>query len=405
MRVLQCAAVAVAAVAWSLCGHVAAQSARTQAAKNDDLRAAHANAADIADGKRLADTACVGCHGANGVSSTKGVPNLAGQRPVYLYRELRAYQSGARVATEMVGIVRSLSDQALVQVAAYYASLEPAQPAPVPTGKALAAKADPMQMGKAASAACTGCHGEGGVSKMPGTPSLVGLDPKYLIATMQAYKGGQRKNEVMKSMLASVTDADVSNIALYYAQQKPARTQNRVAGDRAAGKIAAAACAGCHGENGVSTSPLTPSLAGQDAEYLVAAVGAYKEGTRSDETMKGIADSLDAAALKNVAAYYAGQQPQPIKVHGPLTTAEWVQRCDRCHGPGGNSIEPDLPALAAQRQDYLEKALHAYRASEHKNSQMAAMVEGLTETDVESLAAYYSRQRARAVVYVLVPAK
>jgi cytochrome c553 len=240
---------------------------------------------------------------------------------------------------------------------------------------------------------------------MPGTPSLVGLDPKYLVAAMQAYKSGQRKNDVMKSMLATVSDADLNNVALFYALQRPMRAQNAAPGDQGAGKNAAAACSGCHGDRGVSINPATPSLAGQDAEYLVAALGAYKGGSRSDETMKGIAVSLDDTTAKNLAAFYANQQPQPTKVSKPLTTAEWTQRCDRCHGVNGNSTEPDLPALAAQRQDYLEKVLHAYRTGARKSPQMAAMSEALTETDVENLAAYYSRQKARAVVYITLPAK
>jgi cytochrome c553 len=61
--------------------------------------------------------------------------------------------------------------------------------------------------------------------------------------------------------------------------------------------------------------------------------------------------------------------------------------------------------LAAQRVDYLEKTLHAYRTGERKSPQMAAMSDVLTEADVESLAAHYARQKARAVVYVAVPAK
>ena len=383
----------------------AAQPVSVQAAKGEDLRAVYANAADVADGRRVAETTCAGCHGANGISSTKAVPNLAGQRPGYLYLELRAYQSGARAAGEMTNVVKPLNDQALVQLAAYYASLDPAQPSATSGGKAPPGRPDPIQAGKAAAAACAGCHGEGGVSKMPGTPSLVGLDPKYLVAAMQAYKSGQRKNDVMKSMLAAVAEADLNNIALYYALQKPARTPNPAPGDQAAGKSAAAACSGCHGDKGVSTNPSTPSLAGQDAGYIAAALRAYKDGSRSDETMKGLAASLDEAAAKNLAAFYANQQPQPTKVRRPLATAEWVQRCDRCHGINGNSTDPRLPALAAQRQDYLEKVLHAYRTGERKSLEMAAMSDVLTETDVENLAAYYSRQKARGVVYVLLPAK
>jgi cytochrome c553 len=121
--------------------------------------------------------------------------------------------------------------------------------------------------------------------------------------------------------------------------------------------------------------------------------------------MKVLAASLDEPAVKNLAAFYANQQPQPTNVRKPMTIAEWTQRCDRCHGVNGNSADPRLPALAAQRVEYLEKTLHAYRTGERKSPQMAAMSDVLTESDVENLAAYYARQKARAFVYVMLPAK
>ncbi|MGC2520134.1 MAG: c-type cytochrome [Burkholderiales bacterium] len=384
------------------CPSAAAQPTKISPGDGDDLRAAYATAVDVAEGKRVAQASCGHCHGVNGISTTKGVPHLAGQRPAYLHLELRAYQSGARGEKVMDGAVKFLSDDALVKVAAYYASLDPAQPRATSGAKA-AAKADPVQAGKTAAAGCAACHGEGGISKTPGMPSLVGLDPKYLVAAMKAYKSGQRKQSLMKSMLAAVSEADLNNIALYYALQKPARAQNPAAGDQAAGKAAAAACAGCHGEQGVSGNPATPSLAGQDAEYIASALQAYKDGSRSDETMKGMAASLDDRVIKDLAAFYAPQQPQRPNVTKPLTTAEWSQRCDRCHGINGNSTDPRLPALAAQRLDYLEKVLHAYRTGARKSPAMAAMSDVLTEADVENLAAYYARQKARAFVYVTLP--
>jgi cytochrome c553 len=121
--------------------------------------------------------------------------------------------------------------------------------------------------------------------------------------------------------------------------------------------------------------------------------------------MKGLAASLNEATTRNLAAFYANQQPQPTNVRKPLTIAELAQRCDRCHGVDGNSTDPRLPALAAQRVDYLENVLHAYRTGERKSPQMAAMSDLLTEADVENLAAYYARQKARAVVYVILPTK
>ncbi|KPK16971.1 MAG: hypothetical protein AMJ67_13950 [Betaproteobacteria bacterium SG8_41] len=372
-------------------------------AKADDLRAITATPADIAEGRRVSET-CARCHGANGISATKGIPHIAGQRPAYLYNKLRAYQTGERSDPVMGGAVKFLSEDALVKVAAYYSSLEPAQPLPSAT-KVPPARPDPVAAGKAAAAACGGCHGEDGVSKTPGMPSLAGLDPKYFVVAMKGYADGHRKNDMMKSLATPLTDADLNNLALYYGLQKPRRAETPAAGDPAAGKKAAADCAGCHGEQGVSGNPANPSIAGQDAEYFVAALKAYKDGSRSEGTMKNAVAKLDETAMKNLAAFYAAQQPQPPKVARPLSTAAWVQRCDRCHGVSGNSTDPRTPALAAQRADYLDKVLHAYQSGARKDSVMAAMSSTLTDADIAGLAAYYARQRARAFVYVAVPCK
>ena len=383
------------------------ESASAQPKINSDdgpeLRTLYANSEDIAEGKRIVESSCAGCHGANGVSESPGVPHLAGQRSAYLYLELKAYQAGVRGESAMNNVVRPLSDDALFKAAAYFASLDP--PQTNAANRANAAAPDPVQAGKTAAAGCAGCHGDGGISKTPGMPSLVGLDPKYLVAAMKAYKSGQRKNDMMKSMLASVTDASMNDIALYYGLQKPARAQTPAAGDKAAGATAAAGCAGCHGSDGVSGNPTTPSLAGQDATYVASALQAYKQGARSDETMKGLAASLDDSAVKNVAAFYASQEPKQPNVRKPLTAEEWAQRCDRCHGVNGNSVDPRLPALAAQRLDYLEKVLQDYRTGARKSPQMAAMSDVLTDQDITNVAAYYARQKARGVVFVMLPSK
>ena len=377
----------------------AAQSASIK--PGDELRPIYAKPTDIADGKRLADSACAGCHGVNGISTTTGIPNLAGQRPAYLYVELKAYQSGGRKNAAMNTSVRFISDEALVKVAAYYASLDPAQPAPGAAPTYL----DPVLAGKTAAAACAGCHGEVGVSKTPGIPSLVALAPQYLTTAMKAYRSGQRQNDTMKSMLAAIGDADINHVALFYALQKPTRAQTPAPGDQQAGKASTVGCAGCHGDQGVSSNPATPSLAGQDSEYLVAALRAYKNGARADETMKALAAPLDDNTWKNIAAYYAAQEPQALNVRPPSTTQEWTQKCDRCHGLSGNSADPRIPALAAQRLEYLETALPDYQTHARTSPEMAAMSDVLSEDDIKNLATYYSHQKARAVVFMAVPEK
>jgi cytochrome c553 len=348
---------------------------------------------------------CARCHGPTGISETRGVPHLAGQRPSYLYAKIKAYQAGIRDDHAMESAVKFLNDDALVKVAAYYASLEPPPPMAADTAKKTAAPLDPLAAGKAAADACAGCHGETGVSSMAGTPSLVGFDEKYFVAAMNAYKSGQRKHDLMQSVAVSLSEADVRNLALHYALQKPARAPTPAKGNAAAGKAASAACAGCHGEQGVSSNPANPSLAGQDTDYFAAAMRAYKDGTRSEETMKLAASNVGDAVIADLAAYYAAQQPRQPKVTKPLTLAEWTQRCDRCHGVNGNSTDPRAPALAAQRVEYLQKSIQAYQGGQRRNSVMAAMSGSLTDADVANLAAYYARQKARSFVFVMVPSK
>jgi len=371
-----------------------------------DLRATLATPQDINEGKRVAEASCASCHGLSGIAKPKDkdMPNIAGQRPGYLYNELRVYQVGGRGNTPMNNAVKFLSDDALIKVAAYYANVEPAQAATGGSAKAGPVKSDPASAGKAAASGCAGCHGETGITSTPGMPNLVGLDPKYLVAAVKAYKGGQRKHDMMKTLVSAVTDAELDNMALFYALQKPGKAKTPAQGNQTAGKSAAVACAGCHGEGGVSTGT-APSLAGQDAQYFVAAMKAYKDGSRSDAAMKAPAASVDDATIKNLAAYYASQVPQSPKVRKPLTVEELAQRCDRCHGVGGNSTDPRSPALAAQRAEYLDRVMRAYQKGERKSTAMAAMLDGLSDSDIEALAAHYSRQKARSVVYVSLPAK
>ncbi|MDH3320460.1 MAG: c-type cytochrome [Betaproteobacteria bacterium] len=402
MRLLVAGMLALGAASTAYAPGAAAQAVKVQPGAEDELRAVYVTSVEVAEGGRIAQAACARCHGANGISATKGVPHLASQRAAYLDLQLRAYRYSARVQGAMTGAVRYLSDDALVKVAAYYASLDPPRPAAA-AAKGAPTRSDPVQAGKTAAAGCGGCHGEFGISATPGMPSLVGLDPKYFVAAVNAYKGGQRKNDLMKSLVASLSAESTNNVALYYALQKPAKAQTAAAGDAAAGKAAAAACSACHGDQGVSGNPATPSIAGQDAQYIAAALLAYKDGSRKDDSMKGPAAGLDEKAMGDLAAYYAAQQPQPLNVRRPLTTAEWTERCDRCHGANGNSIEPLMPRLAAQRADWLEKVLEAYRTDARKSTAMAAMSALMSEQDVKELAAYYARQSAHAVTYVVLP--
>lgn len=77
-------------------------------------------------------------------------------------------------------------------------------------------------------------------------------------------------------------------------------------GDAAAGKAKSAACAGCHGATGISVNPLWPNLAGQHDAYMTKQLKAFRDGTRSDPVMAGIAKPLSDADIENLSAYFSG---------------------------------------------------------------------------------------------------
>ena len=356
---------------------------------------------ELDTGRDVAKSTCARCHGLNGISVSDAFPHLAGQRAEYLYTALRAYQNGARTEETMAATVKYLNNEALVQVAAYYASLQP----PTVSGEASPVERDPAAEGKAAAAACAGCHGPDGNASIPGMPSLTGQTPQYLVAAMKAYKGGSRTDATMKSLVASLNDATIQKIALYYALQAPKQTTTPAAGDAKAGQAVTAGCASCHGQDGNSTDPNTPSLAGKDAQYLAMAATSYGKGKRDHAAMKSVVEPLSKAEIDNVSAFYATQKPKAPPVTKPLKTAEWAQRCDRCHGVNGNSTDPGVPVLAAQRQPYLAKALNEYRTGARTSAVMLPMSKALSETDVDNLAAYYAGKQAKAVVFVKIPCK
>ncbi len=77
-----------------------------------------------------------------------------------------------------------------------------------------------VEAGKAKSAMCAACHGANGISSIPMYPNLAGQKEAYLLKQLQDFKSGQRNNAVMKGMAASLSDADMENLAAYYAQMK-----------------------------------------------------------------------------------------------------------------------------------------------------------------------------------------
>jgi DmsE family decaheme c-type cytochrome len=283
---------------------------------------------------------------------------------------------------------------------------------------------------------CAACHGDGTSGKL-GIPTLAGQYPEYLVPAMKAYISGQRKHALMNTLLSGVGESDLNSIAHYYAGQIPARAQSAPVGDAAAGKAASALCVSCHGEQGISVSPLWPSLAGQDAQYLASAIKEYKNGSRNkavacagchgeggvskrpgipslagqtpqaliramkayvgggrkDELMKAMLSGLSEAELNKIALHYARQTParaQTPSIGDPSAGKKISEDCATCHGEQGISDNPKFPNLAGQDARYLANALRAYKATSRDFAAMQSATGDLDDRAINDVASYFA---------------
>lgn len=352
---------------------------------------------EIKAGRLVAESNCASCHGISGVSERDNVPRLASQHADYLFAQLKLFQSGVRVPEKEQHGLRSLSEEALKHAAIYY-SMQDLFVSDRSKDKKVS-KASPLEAGKAAAIVCESCHGKTGNGTFSGMPRLTGKHQAYLVSAINAYKTGERNDAMMKMATASLSSLDIENLSLYYAMQKPEGSKFKVSGDVTAGRELSAGCGGCHGEVGHSPSAEVPSLAGQDSAYLIKAIKAYKDGLRNHAVMRSAVEALTDKKIADIAAYFSTQAPKAPDVVLPLTVVQIAEKCDRCHGINGNSLDRFIPSISAQSEVYLVSALNGYKSGLRVNSMMIAMLEPLRDVDINALAVHYANKHRRAVIF------
>ena len=179
--------------------------------------------------------------------------------------------------------------------------------------------------GQALAGVCAGCHGVDGVSPIPTQPNLAGMSWQYIAKQLRHFKSGQRDNAIMKGFSATLSDADMKSLGVYFAAQKGraigtkdeklAKSAERLyrAGDVTRG---IPACAGCHSPSGAGIPAQYPRVGGQHAEYTLAQLTAFKGGVRGGATkddgnangkiMMTIASRLTEGEMKALAEYTSG---------------------------------------------------------------------------------------------------
>jgi cytochrome c553 len=167
-------------------------------------------------------------------------------------------------------------------------------------------------------------------------------------------------------------------------------------------------CGACHGADGNSTSPTYPQLAGQPPEYLYKQLVEFKSGARKNAIMAPNVTTLSSDDMRNLAAYFASQQPKPKlakdaalaaeggKVYKGGNAGSGVPACASCHGPSGAGIPAQFPRLAGQHSKYVLSQLKNFRSGDRANDggmMMRVIARKMTDQEMKAVAEYISGLR------------
>lgn len=238
--------------------------------------------------------ACVQCHGEDGNGTAPGIPMLAGQQARYLIIALQEYARGERKVSPTHSVMRELSPVDQEAVALYYASQTPGERTPP-------RDADPGA-GAQLTAVCSGCHGLQGIAADSSVPHLAAQDFGYLVDAIKSYRT-TRKREKMQLYVTGLSDADIRNVAAYYTLQK-ARPSER---GQTIVRDLTEKCDRCHGAGIEVPGMPVPKLRGQDRDYLMMALRAYRDDRRESTTMHKMSLPYGDSIIESLANYYSGQ--------------------------------------------------------------------------------------------------
>jgi cytochrome c553 len=181
------------------------------------------------------------------------------------------------------------------------------------TGLGMAEAAGPLDNpGFAKIITCSACHGQNGNSKSDMMPIIAGLDQAYFKRQIENYAAGKRPSPEMEPYAKEIQFLGLDQIAVYFAAQKREPTLIRVSPDAVAkGKVAAAPCAICHGNDGMGDAArLIPGLAGQPPGYLAQQMLLFKQDTRDPgdpllSAKKAVMRIIPDNQFPEMAAYYS----------------------------------------------------------------------------------------------------
>ena len=162
-------------------------------------------------------------------------------------------------------------------------------------------------------------------------------------------------------------------------------------------------CAGCHGTNGNSIGPATPTIAGISSEYFIEAMEEYKSGERPSTIMERIAKGYTEEEIKRMAGFFAKKKmtrlPQQVDAKMAKKGMKLHEKfCEKCHEDGGRSTEDDAGILAGQWMPYLHYTMNDFTSGKREMSKkMKKKVEQLQrkggDEAIDALIQYYGSQK------------
>jgi cytochrome c553 len=177
------------------------------------------HAADAPSAEKIVTTVCAACHGVDGNSLVPMYPKLAGQHPEYLQKQLSNFKSGERKNAVMSGMAALLSDEDMVNVAAYFSSQQAKVASAKSNGKgSLGEKIYKGGIAALNVPACASCHGANGAGVPVQFPRLAGQHADYTVTQLKAFRAGERANDmakVMRSIAMKLSDDDMAAVSDY----------------------------------------------------------------------------------------------------------------------------------------------------------------------------------------------
>ena len=243
------------------------------------------------------------------------------------------------------------------------------------------------------------------ISKLPRLKELfLSLSSIFLLsASGSAVSANEPAKAVPAPAVAAAPGATAAPVAPAAIAAKPSKGDATAgealynSGDASRGVLA---CITCHGPKGMSAVATWPKLAAQHGTYLTKQLKSYKDGSRANPIMMGMAATLTEQDMLNLAAYLVKQAPPQGEAQDKATlelgqliyrggiAAKGIPACSACHSPNGAGIPAQYPRLGGQWAEYNAAQLGYFRDGTRKNVQMNMIAVKLSDLEMKAVTDY-----------------